>query len=142
MTAVIQTARQHDHRAEREYHHYRRGTQPRVATSRSQPNYVARRFVAVLLVAAMLALAGVSAVAVSAIAGAMLDVGGRPAAASDIGSVDTAIRRVHVAQPGDTLWSIADSYRGEVSRSRYVDTLVDLNGGNAAIQVGQAVRLP
>ena len=34
-----------------------------------------------------------------------------------------------VAQPGDTLWSIASAHHGEASITRYLDTLVDLNGG-------------
>lgn len=46
-----------------------------------------------------------------------------------------------VARPGDTLWSIADRFRGDVSISRYVDTMVDLNGG-ASIVVGQTILLP
>ena len=48
---------------------------------------------------------------------------------------------VHVAAPGDTLWSIAQQYRGDVGRDRYVDALIDLNG-DTSIQVGQAIRLP
>ncbi len=46
-----------------------------------------------------------------------------------------------VALPGDTLWSIADRHRGDVSITRYVDTLVDLNGG-ASIEAGQQIVLP
>ena len=45
------------------------------------------------------------------------------------------------ALPGDTLWSIAQTYRGDVPVSRYVDKLVSLNGG-ASIQAGQAVVIP
>jgi LysM repeat protein len=45
------------------------------------------------------------------------------------------------AQPGDTLWSISEAHHGSVSLARYVDKLVDLNGG-ASIQAGQAVLLP
>ena len=82
------------------------------------------------------------AFAVSTIVDAAIDVGGRPAAASGVAAAsDAPIVRVHVAQPGDTMWSIADRYRGEVGHGRYVDALIDLNGGTA-IQVGQAVRLP
>ena len=46
-----------------------------------------------------------------------------------------------VAQPGDTLWSIASRHHGDISITRYVDTLVDLNGG-PTIQAGQEVVLP
>ena len=101
-------------------------------------DYAARRAVAVavaVLVVAILAIAG------SALVGAVADVGGRPAAASDIATNAQALPSVHVAERGDTLWSIADRYRGDVGRGRFVDALVDLNGG-AAILVGQAVRLP
>ena len=52
-----------------------------------------------------------------------------------------AVVRIHVAEPGDTLWSIADAYRGDVGRDRFIDALIDLNGGTG-IQVGQAVHLP
>jgi LysM repeat protein len=52
-----------------------------------------------------------------------------------------AMAAVHVAAPGDTLWAIADRYRGDVGRDRYIDALVTLNGGTS-IQAGQAIRLP
>jgi LysM repeat protein len=45
------------------------------------------------------------------------------------------------ARPGDTLWSIGQAHHGAVSLARYVDKLVDINGG-ASIQAGQAVLLP
>ena len=45
------------------------------------------------------------------------------------------------ARPGDTLWSIGQAHHGSVSLARYVDKLVDINGG-ASIQAGQAVLLP
>ena len=104
--------------------------------SQTQANYALRRAVAGVLVVLVLAL---MAVAVSASVGALLDLDGRPAAASDAAAVPGA--RVHVAQPGDTLWSIAERYRGDVGQGRFVDALIDVNGG-IAIQVGQAVRLP
>ena len=43
---------------------------------------------------------------------------------------------------GDTLWSIAERYHGDVAIQRYVDALVDLNGGSTEIDTGQLVRLP
>ncbi len=102
--------------------------------------YAIRRTAAALLAVVVIAIAVIAA---SALVGAIGDVGGRPAAASDITSaaVGAPIVRIHVAQPGDTLWSIADRYRGQVGQNRFVDALIDVNGGTV-IQVGQAVRLP
>jgi LysM repeat protein len=65
--------------------------------------------------------------------------GGDPASAA-VSQPAHAVRTV-VAQPGDTLWSIASAHRGEISITRYLDTLVDINGG-ATIQVGQVITLP
>ena len=102
-------------------------------------NYTARRAIALLVVVVAVAL---GAFAASATVGALADVGGRPAAASDIATISAGapIVRIHVAQPGDTLWSIADRYRGEVGQDRFVDALIDVNGGTS-ILAGQAVRL-
>ena len=47
----------------------------------------------------------------------------------------------HTVHRGETLWSIAADHRGDVAISRYVDTLVDLNGG-ASIEAGQQIVLP
>ena len=99
-------------------------------------NYAVRRVVAGLLVVVFVALLVVAA---STSVGALLDVGGSPAVASNVATAPLA--RVHVAQPGDTLWSLANQFRGEVAHGRYVDALIDANGGTA-IQVGQAIRLP
>ncbi|HUS42000.1 MAG TPA: LysM peptidoglycan-binding domain-containing protein [Ilumatobacteraceae bacterium] len=99
-------------------------------------NYAARRVVVGLLVVAAVALMVV--VAATSV-GALLDVGGSPAVASNVATAP--VTRLHVAQPGDTMWSIADQFRGDVSHGRYVDALIDVNGGTV-IQVGQAIRLP
>ena len=45
------------------------------------------------------------------------------------------------AEPGDSLWSIAERFHGDVSLPRYVDALIQLNGGTAIV-AGQLVRLP
>ncbi len=124
MTATLSTTRTHTTALQHPVCHDR------------QPNYAIRRAVAGLV--AVVAFA-VVAVAASAVVGALLDVDGRPAAASDLGAAP--VPRLHVAQPGDTLWSIAEQYRGDVDRARFVDALIDLNDGTA-IQAGQAVRLP
>lgn len=65
--------------------------------------------------------------------------GGVPASAA--ASQPALVRSSVTAQPGDTLWSIAQSHRGDVSINSYVDKLVSLNGG-ASIQAGQQVVLP
>lgn len=63
--------------------------------------------------------------------------GGDPASAA----VSLPARTTVIAQPGDTLWSIAQAHHGDASLTRYLDTLVDLNGG-ATIHVGQTIVLP
>ena len=65
--------------------------------------------------------------------------GGVPASAAV--SLPAQARAIVVAQPGDTLWSIASAHHGDISITRYVDTLVDLNGG-ATIQAGQRSCCP
>ncbi len=65
--------------------------------------------------------------------------GGVPASAAV--SLPAQARQRVVAQRGDTLWSIASAHRGDISITRYVDALVDLNGG-PTIQAGQEVVLP
>ena len=51
------------------------------------------------------------------------------------------VRVTVTAQPGDTLWSIAQEHRGSVKANDYVDRLISLNGG-PSIQAGQAIVLP
>ena len=65
--------------------------------------------------------------------------GGVPASAAV--SLPAQARQRVVAQRGDTLWSIASVHHGDISITRYVDALVDLNGG-PTIQKGQEVVLP
>ncbi len=142
MTATMYPSRRADRIAPRPIGSARRtvrsGRADRVRPA--EVDYTARRAVALVVVLVVVALA---AFAGSALVGALADVGSRPAAASDIAatSANAPIVRIHVAQPGDTLWSIADRYRGEVGQRRFVDALIDVNGGTG-IQVGQAVHLP
>ena len=96
------------------------------------PNYALRRLVvgglaALTLIGSMLGLIGLSA-----------GLAGSPASAA---SAEVAASSVHVAQPGDTLWSIANIYRGDVARDRFIEVLIRKNGG-VEIQAGQAVWLP
>lgn len=99
-----------------------------------EPNYVVRRFAVggALLVAAV--------ATVAAADGLLAGFGGVPASASEARPA-TAGSTVHVAAAGESLWTIAEQHRGDIAHGRYVDALIELNGG-AAIQAGQAVRLP
>ena len=98
--------------------------------------YRRRRAAAALLVASVLSVAGLGTLGAL---GVLTGPGGDPASAVGVG---TAPPVVHVrAEPGDSLWSIAERFHGDVGLQRYVDALVDLNGGTA-IAAGQLVRLP
>jgi hypothetical protein len=93
-----------------------------------------RRVLAAFAVATAVALAAMF------VLGLLAAPGGDPASAS--GSAPrSAAATVHVAAPGDTLWSIARAHRGEVDLDRYLERLIRLNGGTE-IQIGQAVALP
>jgi LysM repeat protein len=63
-----------------------------------------------------------------------------PASAAGAGPAPT-VQTVKV-DAGDTLWAIAERHHGDVPIQRYVDRLVELNGGTTAIAAGQLVRLP
>jgi hypothetical protein len=105
------------------------------------PNYQLRRTVAAVVVTLIVLLAAIASVTA---VGALTGLGGRPAAASETlpASASSAVSSsIHVAESGDSLWLIADFYRGDIGRDRYIDALISLNGGTA-IQAGQAVHLP
>jgi LysM domain len=99
----------------------------------SQATYRRRRLAVAVAVGA-----SVSALAAGA-HGVLTGPGGVPASAAGAGMASA--RLVVRAEPGDSLWSIAEAYRGEVGLQRYVDALIDLNGGTQ-IAAGQLVRLP
>jgi hypothetical protein len=99
----------------------------------SQATYRRRRAVAGLLLAGTLATAGL--VAGSALTGP----GGDPASAAGAGTAQSA--RAVRARPGDSLWSIAARFRGDIPIGRYVEALISANGGTR-IEAGQLVRLP
>jgi hypothetical protein len=63
-----------------------------------------------------------------------------PASAAGTGPAPVVV--TVVARPGDSLWSIAERHRGDVPIQRYVDALVELNGGSPRIDAGQLVHLP
>ena len=99
------------------------------------PNYAIRR----LLVGFGLAVAGLAATV-----GVFAGFQGMPASASGVQSARTdgaATPSMHVAQPGDTLWSIADTYRGDIRRDHYIDVLIRMNGDTGVIS-GEAIWLP
>lgn len=108
--------------------------QPRQATP-TRDVFVRRRIAVVLaaVVALLLVLGGI-AVAGRALAGHR----GVPASAPVVRPVQAA---PYVVQPGDTLWSIAQLFRGERSLAGYVDALVRANDG-PDIEVGQRLQLP
>ena len=108
------------------------------------PNYAIRR----LLVGT--AALGLAVAALAATVGLLAGFQGAPASASGVqpaltDSADfTAIAApasIHVAQSGDTLWSIADAYRGDISRDRYIGVLIQMNGGTG-VASGEAIWLP
>jgi hypothetical protein len=126
MTATLSLTRTHRVRL----------AEPRHVSVDTPVNYAARRAVAVvvlLVVVTLLAFGSLAAL------GPLFAANEGRVAASDAAAAPVV--RIHVAQPGDTLWSIAERYRGEVGHGRFVDALIDLNGGTA-VQVGQAIRLP
>lgn len=105
----------------------------RVGRSVSEATYRRRRTIVGITLAALTAFGTV--LTHDVLAGS----GGVPASAA---ASQPAQRRGEVtAQPGDTLWSIAEAHRGTVAIGRFVDKLVALNGG-ASIQAGQRIILP
>ncbi len=122
---------------------YHRVERRRVAEPVDRPNYTARRLGAILV--------GVGAVVLMAalLNSVLVGFGGSPASAAEAAPANptaivvdaVGVPAVHVAEPGDSLWSIADDHRGTVDRDRYVGALIDLNG-STSIVVGQAVHLP
>ncbi len=142
MSATISVAIRQPHRPNRIRRHRRHHpghrvpdapTRPRSVSPRraSEATYRRRRAIAGTVLAVFVAVGAVTAHDV--LAGS----GGVPASAAE----SQPARSTVIARPGDTLWSIADDHRGEISITRYVDKLVSLNDG-PTIVVGQAVVLP
>jgi hypothetical protein len=65
--------------------------------------------------------------------------GGVPASAAGTGQAP--LERTVLARAGDSLWSIAEVFHGDVPISHYVEALITRNGGTR-IEAGQVVRLP
>lgn len=68
-------------------------------------------------------------------------VGGGPLSAPHHAPAVLVSDRVHVVQPGDTLWSIARSLQPEGDVRRLVQQLASQRHG-AALQVGERIVLP
>ena len=109
----------------------------RAAASRRrlEARYRRRRAVVGLLLAGVVG--GAALVADSVLTGP----GGVPASAAGTGTAPARSGMVVRAAAGDSLWSIATAHHGRASITRYVEALIDLNGGTV-IRVGQLVRLP
>ncbi len=107
----------------------------RLAPVRRRPLvYVRRRVLVSLTLVAVVAAVWLGAGTVLA------NRGGDPASASTVRPA-LAPAQVYTAQPGDTMWSIAERFHGSQPTTAYVDELIGLNGG-AALVVGQAITLP
>jgi hypothetical protein len=135
MTAAIRIHHPQPRRTERRVHDLRERRTTPVRGVRRRPSEATFRRRRAIVGTTLAVLVAVGAVAThDVLAGS----GGDPASAA--ASQPAHVTSI-VASPGDTLWSIAGRFRGDVSISRYVDTLVDLNGG-ASIEAGQKVVLP
>ena len=108
-------------------------TSRRTPAATAAPAYGRRRVVAAGLLVGLLAICGVAAHDV--LAGS----GGVPASAA--GATPAPVRRVVVAEAGDTLWSITERFHGEIGFDRYLEALINLNDG-PSIQAGQTITLP
>jgi len=106
-----------------------------VAAEARVPAYRRRR------VAAAAATVAVLAGGALGVHGVLTGPGDVPASAAGTGTASPNGGAVR-AEPGDTLWAIAQLHRGPVSLRRYLAALIDRNGGTTAIQAGQLVHLP
>ena len=108
----------------------RRPTLRQTTLRRSTHVYIRRRIVVASVLFSLLAALGVGA------GNVLANRGGEPASAS-------AVRQAtdYLVQPGDTMWSIAESHRDGANLVDYVDELIALNGGTL-VQVGQLISLP
>jgi len=109
----------------------RRPGQPRRAPT--ETTYRRRRAAVGLLLAAVVASATLMA------SSFLTGPGGVPASAAGAGQAP--LERTVLARPGDSLWSIAEVFHGDVPITHYVEALISRNGGTR-IEAGQVVRLP
>ena len=114
---------------------------------RSTHVYIRRRIVVASVFFSLLAALGVGA------GNVLANRGGEPASASAVrqatpfesttpGLITTpGLRTTYLVQPGDTMWSIAETHRDGANLVHYVDELIALNGGTT-VQIGQLISLP
>jgi LysM domain len=95
------------------------------------PVYVARRRrVLIAVVGALCAVVALFAVAL-----------GRVPASASGSHPGSSAQATHLVEPGETLWSIAESVHPGGNLAAYVDKLVHANG-SSTIRVGQQIVLP
>jgi nucleoid-associated protein YgaU len=95
--------------------------------------YRRRRAVVGVVAAAIVTLGGV------AVHDVLAGPGGVPASAAGATPAPTDVHIV--ARSGDTMWGIAERFHGDIPIDRYVEALVERNGG-PWLQEGQTVHLP
>jgi hypothetical protein len=95
--------------------------------------YRRRRAVVGVVAAAIVTLGGV------AVHDVLAGPGGVPASAAGATPAPTDVHIV--ARSGDTMWGIAERFHGDIPIDRYVEALVERNGG-PSLQEGQTVHLP
>lgn len=113
-----------------------RTTRPLRTARVSAATYRRRRATAAVLAVGALSVIGLGGLGAI---GVLTGPGGVPASAAGAGTAPPD--RVVRAEPGDSLWSLAERFHGDVGLQRYLDALIGLNGGTA-IAAGQLVRLP
>ena len=108
-------------------------TPRRAPADNASPAYGRRRAAAVALLVGLLGVGG------SAAHDVLAGSGGVPASAA--GATPAPDRGVVVARVGDTLWSIAERFHGEIAFGPALEALINRNGG-PSIQAGQSITLP
>jgi len=106
-------------------------------SSARRPNhvYIRRRIVAASVFFSLVAALGVGA------GNVLANRGGAPASVSAVRQANPPNSTTYLVQPGDTMYSIAESYRDGADLMHFVDDLIALNGG-VTLQIGQQISLP
>lgn len=112
-----------------------RASVPRSFARPTHRTYVRRRAAAAGLLLALLV------VPAFALGSFVTGRGGDPASAAAARPANAA-PATYVVQPGDSLWTIAAEFRGQVGQADYVERLIAANGGEAGVLAGQRLILP